>query len=263
MNEQNSGDQGDKGIALRIDVDVERVQASKMTTSLARLARLGLGLVLVGRDELDDALQRAEKQVEMHAEQMIEYTAEPTDTDLDQMRYLALGSALKFQKSAARGLRRGVRFSLRASGAVLGTIYAFTDNPLLRPVRRSMDEFLVDLARETDLAMRSGRIEEERSKALARQTIGGLVNESIGSIAENPQVTNLIKQQLASQSVGISQLLMDSLARYAAQADDYLERVIRRILRMKPRSDLSESPIAGKPQLMYLPESYQVNQDTK
>jgi len=235
----------------------------KVTTSLARLARLGLGVILVGRDELDNALRRAEEQIEFLGDYALEEPVSSEDTDLDQLRYLAIGAALKLQKSTARNLRRGVRISLRTSGAVLGTIYALTDNPVLRPVRDTMDDFLVGLANETDQALRMGRLQEERSKALAKKTIGGLVDESIGSIAENPQVTNLIKQQLASQSVGITQLLMDSLARYAATADDFIERIIRKILRMKPRSELQESPIAGKPQLMYLPEEYQDIVETK
>jgi hypothetical protein len=34
-------------------------------------------------------------------------------------------------------------------------------------------------------------------------------------------------------------------------ADGLLERVARRLLKRPPREDLSESPIAGKPQTMY------------
>ncbi|MEA3438838.1 MAG: hypothetical protein U9R58_00990 [Chloroflexota bacterium] len=242
---------------LMTNDEVENIGDGSIISTVRRLYRLSVGLALIGGEELGNAMQRAEDKAKLAAESSAD-RGEPVDedTEIDHLRYLALGSALRVQKKAASGIKRGLRFSLRTSGAVLGTFYALTDNRLMRPMQRPVDLLIAELASETDQAMKAGKMEEHQSKDIARNTIGGLVDGTIDSIADNPKVTNLIKEQLTAQSAGMFDMILDAARRFTAAVDDRLEGAIRRVLHLTPRSQLPESPISGKPQFMYLPEEY-------
>ena len=242
--------------------DIEQVPPSEdhlsggisLRDSVARISRLGLGLILIGGEEISRAMQQAETRV-------AEVSAYPdgdagtgSDAEIEQLRYLALGTAINMQKRARNRFTQGVRFSLRASGAAFGTFYALTDNRLLKPVQKPVDQLLSGLARETDDALRVGKLEERRSITMARQTVGELVDTGIDAISDNPKITNLITEQLGAQSVGMIGILLDSVRGWMAKADDYAEKIIRKIMFLRPRHELPKSPIEGKPQLMYLPE---------
>jgi hypothetical protein len=241
---------------LMTNDEVKNTGNGSITSTVKRLYRLSVGLVLIGGEELGNAMQQAEEKVKQAADSADRGEPVDEDTEIDHLRYLALGSALRVQKKAASGIKRGLRFSMRTSGAVLGTFYALTDNRLMRPMQRPVDILIAELASETDQAMKAGKMEEHRSKEMARNTIGGMVDGAVDSIADNPKVTNLIAEQLSVQSVGIAQMLMDSVINLTEKADDVLESVVRKVFRMRPRSQLPKSPIAGEPQFMYLPENY-------
>ena len=229
---------------------------SSLRESVTRVARLGLGLALIGSEELGKALQRAESHVDQVSTSMDQIDDISPDAEIDQIRHLAIGSAIGLQKRAAHRIKQGVRLSLRASGAVFGTFYALTDNRLMRPMQKPVDQFLTVLAKETDQALRAGKMEEERSKSMAKQTVGGLVDTGIDAIADNPKVTHLITEQLGAQSVGMIGLLLDAFRRGTANADDIVEQIVRKIFFLSPREELPPSPIEGKPQYMYLPDDY-------
>ena len=246
-----------------INDEVENIGDGSIISTARRLYRLSVGLALIGGEELGNAMQRAEDKVKLTAESADRGEPVDEDTEIDHLRYLALGSALRVQKNAARGIRRGLHFSLRTSGAVLGTFYALTDNRLMRPMQRPVDILIAELASETDQAMKAGKMEEHRSKEMARNTMGGLVDGTIDSISDNPKVTNLIKEQLTAQSAGMLDMILDAARRFTAAVDDRLEGAIRRVLHLTPRSQLPESPISGKPQFMYLPKEYIPHSDIR
>ena len=227
---------------------------NSLKDSVARISRLGLGLFLIGGEEISRAMQHAETRVAEVSAYPDGDTGTGEDAEIDQLRYLALGTAINLQKRAANSIKKGVRFSLRASGAAFGTFYALTDNRLLKPVQKPVDQFLSGLARETDDALRIGKLEEQRSITMARQTVGELFDTGIDAISDNPKITNLITEQLGAQSVGIIGILLDSVREWMARADDLAEKITRKIFFLSPRHELPESPIEGKPQLMYLPE---------
>jgi len=221
-----------------------------------QLSRLLVGLALIGGEGFFKALHNAQDKVDSRVDTTSVDTGTRDETEIDQMRYLALGSLNQAQKIAARGARKGFRFSLRASGAMLGAFYAITDNSLLRPMQRPVDVVLSSVARDADQALRMGRYEEEQSKAIVRETVNEIVDEVVDSIADNPKVAKAVQDIVGSQSMGMAQMGLDGATAATSASDDAVEGVIRRLLRMTPRNELPESPIAGQPQFMYLPENY-------
>jgi hypothetical protein len=252
MSEQDSIELSDNKQVLPSEDHPPR--GNSLKDSVVRISRLGLGLVLVGGEEISRAMKQAETRVAEVSAYPEDGAGTGSDAEIDQLRYLALGTAINLQKRATNGIKQGVRFSLRASGAAFGTFYALTDNRLLRPVQKPVDQFLTGLARETDDALRVGKLEEQRSKTMAKQTVGGLVDTGIDAISDNPKITNLITEQLGAQSVGMIGILLDSVRSWTAKADDYAEKIIRKVFFLSTLHELPKSPIEGKPQLMYLPE---------
>lgn len=221
-----------------------------------QLSRLLVGLALIVGEGFFRALHNAQETVDSRIESTPADKKQVDETEIDQMRYLMVGSLYQAQKIAARGARKGFRFSLRASGAMLGAFYAITDNSLLRPMQRPVDVVLSSVARDADQALRMGRYEEEQSKAIAQETVSEIVDDVVDSIADNPKVAKAVQDIVGSQSMGMAQIGLDGAAAATSASDDAVEGVIRRLLRMTPRKELPESPIAGQPQFMYLPENF-------
>jgi hypothetical protein len=221
-----------------------------------QLSRLLVGLALIGGEGFFRALHNAQETVDSRIESTPADKNQVNETEIDQMRYLMVGSLYQVQKLAMRGARKGFRFSLRASGAMLGAFYAITDNSLLRPMQKPVDVVLSNVAHDADQALRMGRSEEEQSKAIAKETISEIMDDVVDSIADNPKVAKAVQDIVGSQSMGMAQMGLDGARSATSASDDAVEGVIRRLLHMTPRKDLPESPIAGKPQYMYLPEDF-------
>jgi hypothetical protein len=179
---------------------------------------------------------------------------------LEYFRYVAIGGLTEAQKRARHGMQRGLKFSLKASGAVLGTFYALTDNSLMRPLRKPVDFTLTTIVRNTDQMIRAGRVEEEQSKQLTQETIEELTDGLVDYIAKNPKMKKVIQDVVGSQSIGMAQMIMDGINDRLAKVDYMVEAVIRKVFRMTPRSKLPDSPIAGHPQYMYLPIEFKPDQ---
>ena len=224
--------------------------------TVRQLSRLLVGLALIGGEGFFRALHNAQETVDSRIETTSAGTSARDESEIDQMRYLMIGSLYKAQKLAVRGAKKGFRFSLRTSGAVLGAFYAITDNSLLRPMQKPVDVVLSNVARDADLALRMGRSEEEQSKAIAKETVSEIVDEVVDSIADNPKVTKAVQDIVGSQSMGMVQMGLDGARSATSASDDSVEGFIRRLLHMTPRKELPKSPIAGQPQYMYLPEDF-------
>jgi len=228
------------------------------STPMQRLTRLLVGYILIGGEEFSKALETAQEAVESKPS-----VAKPDaeETDIDHMRHFMVGTFYQTQKRAIKGVSRGVDISLKASGAMLGTFYALTDNPLLRPMQKPVDYILSNAAKEADQMLRVGRYEEVQSKAMAQETTSEMADEIIDSIVNNPKFTRAIQDVVGSQSLGMVKMFLDGVNEKIAKVDYLIEGIIRKIFRMTPRRDLPKSPIVGKPQFMYLPKNYNPDVD--
>jgi hypothetical protein len=230
--------------------------AKTTTGTIKQISRLVIGLSLLGSEEFSKTLQDAQKKVDENSEFSSTDYVHSEDDELAQMRYLMLGTFSKIQKKATKRAEKGLKFTLRTSGTMLGTFYALTDNPIMRPLRKPVDTVLSEVVRNVDQTLRVGKYEEMQSKALARETTKEVVDGTMEQVADNPKMAKMIQDIVGSQSLGMMKMIMDGVTERTAYYDAVLEGFVRRILHLTPRSELPPSPIAGKPQYMYLPKEY-------
>jgi hypothetical protein len=98
-----------------------------------------------------------------------------------------------------------------------------------------------------------GRLEEQRSRLLAGQSLGAIVDDVMDYVAASPELTSFLTDLIQGQGSGLAGVAADSARQMSATGDDATEGIVRRILRRKPRQDLPPSPLAGKTQTMYSP----------
>jgi hypothetical protein len=214
-------------------------------------ARFLMGLLLLGGDELLRYLQAAQREIEAAAEAPGQVVFR-RETERDLLAYLALGILAQGQKRVVRGVRRGIRYSVGAAGWAFGAMDWLTDNPLGRPIRGSIGRRLSALVQEGERVVRESQREAQSARLLASRTVGVMVSDVVAEVAESPEVTETIQQIVGQQSVELAGTMMDSARQLSAGADSRAEGLVRRLFRRRPRRELPPSPLAGKPQTMYL-----------
>ena len=256
-------DSNDLPVEINEVTDQEEFQnpIQSQPDTIQLLSRLILGMITLGSEGFDNVLIRAQEKMQQEPGSSFADLDLSDEDELDQLRYLLYGSISNTQKRVKRGVKRGLRFSLRMSGAVIGTFYAITDNRALRPARRPVDQAMSSIARQADKVVRTGRVEENQSRVLAQEVIDEMTEQIANYIAENPKMRSAIQEIIGGQGIGMAQMMMDGINNRTSNADNNIEGAIRRVLRMTPREDLPDSPIAGKPQFMYLPDDYVPGED--
>ena len=103
-----------------------------------------------------------------------------------------------------------------------------------------------------------GRAEEQNGRLLAGMTVQEVIDEFINYISDNEELAELVRDQIGQQSIGMAGVVVDNSRRLTSTADNLLEGIVRRILRMRSREELPGSPLVGQPQLMYLQENEKI-----
>jgi hypothetical protein len=217
---------------------------------LQLLSRLLVGLLLAGGDELLQIMRGLQQEIEADPGLLTPVVADD-ETTLDLLRYLAIGLLARGQKRVAKGVSKGIRLSLSATGWTLRTLDRWTDNRFTRPFRRPIESRLWNLEQETDLIIKEGRLEEQNARLLANRTVGEIIDELLDFMSENPDLAEFIREMVGRQSVGLAGVVRDNARRVSSTGDYIAEGVARRLLGRRSRQDLPPSPLMGKPQTMY------------
>jgi hypothetical protein len=222
---------------------------------LQLLTRLLLGSLTQGSGELMERLRDLEHEIEADPELMEQDLGPDDETVYDLLRYLGIGLFARGQKRLARRTRRGYYFSLGVTSWFLEQLDRATDNPLARPVRRPIESRVRSFWEQVGLIAHEGKREEQTARVLTRQAAIVTLDELADSLAENPELADLIRRQVTEKSAGLAEVVVDNTRRVTARADDVVEDLVRRLLRRKPREELPPSPLMGRPQTMYSPEA--------
>ena len=217
---------------------------------LQLLSRLLVGLLLAGGDQLMQIVRDLQQEIEADPGLLTPVVADD-ETTLDLLRYLTIGLLARGQKRLARGVSKGLRLSLGATGWTLRTLDRWTDNRFTRPFRRPIESRLWNLEQETDLIVKEGRLEEHNARLLATRTVGEVIDELLDFMSENPDLAEFIQELIGRQSVGLAGVVRDNARRASSTGDYIAEGVVRRLFRRRLRRDLPPSPLMGKPQTMY------------
>lgn len=218
---------------------------------LQPLSRVLLGLLLLGGEELARHVRQSQEQLEAELTGMDEAWTALDETPWDLVRHLAIGTLVRGRKRIAGGLHKGVLLSVGTAGRMAGKLDTWTDNRLMRPVRRPIESRWKRLRQYAGRVAEVGRREEQSSRLLAAQTADGVIDEIMAYISHNPELALLIREQIAAQSAGLAEVVAGNTRQVTVAGDQAVEGAVRRFLRRKPRGALPLSPFVGKPQTMY------------
>jgi hypothetical protein len=129
-----------------------------------------------------------------------------------------------------------------------------TDRRFARPVRRALAPRLQRLEREAEVVINEGRLEERNAKLLTAETIDELIDQVVDELAKSPELTDKVLELVSQQGAGLASVAGDNARSLSLIADNFSERLVRGLLRRKPREELAPSPLVGVRQTMYSPE---------
>ncbi len=149
-------------------------------------------------------------------------------TPLATARRVAVGAL----SDARSGAGRGRRF-VHDMTDTLGLAFERLTRPirrhgLLRPVRRQFHRYEERGQQQMARWESIGRLEEERSRAVAEASFGGLVQRSVSDLTGSEQVQVLIQQVVERQSTGMLEEIVEEFRERMVSLDILLDRRTRR-----------------------------------
>ena len=203
--------------------------------ALRLLTELLVGGALEGTDELVRRLRIY--QTQLQEEPQVESAGED-ETEVDRLRYALVGLIMESQARVRRTiplLARLVDMSLNAGGRVTRPLRSsFIGRPF-----QSRYDYLITLGEES-LArwVNIGRRTEPESRRLARMAYAEIIDEFISDLSQNPELQSVVQQQ----SLSFAGEVRDEVRERTVSADNGVEDIVRRLLRLPPREELAAPP---------------------
>jgi len=230
---------------------VAQVEPAVQSEDLQLLSRFLICVALLGSDELMERLRFLQGELEADPDLPTSDASLEQESELELLRYLSIGLLVRGRESVVSGVRRGMQLTLGGTKSVLGAVDRLTDNPLTRPLRRSVVARARDLGEKASVVIGEGRREEQKARLLADNTISEIIDEVLDFVSESPEVEQLIKDMIGQQSAGLAGVVTDNTRSVTVTGDYLIEGLARRLLRRKPRQELPPSPLVGEQQEMY------------
>ena len=230
---------------------VAQVEPAVESEDLQLLSRFLIGAALLGSDGLMERLRFLQGELDADPDLLKSDAGLEQESELELLRYLSIGLFVRGREAVVGGVRRGMQLTLGGTRSVLGGVDRLTDNPLTRPLRRSIAARARDLGEKASVIIGEGRREEQKARLLADNTVSEVIDEVLDFVSESPEVEQLIKDMIGQQSAGLADVVTDNTRSVTVVGDYLLEGVARRLLRRKSRQELPPSPLAGEQQEMY------------
>lgn len=223
-------------------------KSAPQTSVFRSLARLAIGGMLLGADELLSNLEKWQSPVrDLHSNQETtreELTAEVTTipykdgTTTALVRYAIIGLIFETQERLQSGSKTMGKAVHIMNGLISPIAKPFYSNRMATPLRKRYSRLVLRGQQEIDRWIETGRAEDARGRALAQNALYGSVDRSISYLTTSDEIQDLIQ----SQSVSLAGEVVEEVRERAVSADNFFEGVIRSMLRRPPRSDLPEPP---------------------
>jgi hypothetical protein len=237
--------------------------------------RLLVGLALIGGDDLIARLRAWEM---AHPPGPVGPAGEPAPESAgEQARQALIGLLFETTETARRVVYGLAGLPSAFAGALGSLLQPVADSFLFRPVTASIQAIMPRRPERLERYIRSGRAEEQRSRALAGEVTGLLLEDVVDYASTNPGVLALVDAQVdrllpalgndpsldalvrlvgdryiaylnehpgdvqnlvQGQAVGMATEVRDSVRSVTVTGDTALEMLARAILRRKPREDL-------------------------
>jgi len=193
--------------------------------ALQSILRLAVGGALEGSDEAVRRLKAQEAR--LRASGASAPTVEHDETDADRARYAAIGLLFEGEHALRAGLSVWERSAALAVNAAARAARPVTSSRLARPWQRRYDQWADRGAGIVDRWVRTGRIEEPRSRAMMLGVAGQAIDDTIDEVAELEGVQRIVQQQ----SVGMATMMVGEARERTATGDNLLEQITHRLLR--------------------------------
>ena len=188
------------------------------------LLSLGLGVLLLGFDQVNNRLQAKRSMVETPSQH--DEPFEHPDDEQNQLRYALIGMLIDTPRVVRQRARRGMKLANAAFTGVSELFRPLAGSRAFRPVSRRFDRMVARGERVVSDWIDAGRRGEVNSRVLLQQTSNEVVSELVGELAHRPEVTELVQQQ----SIGMVEELSDELQGRTAAIDTILERIVFRLI---------------------------------
>lgn len=225
------------------------------STANRALSRFLVGLLLLGGDELAQSLRDAQQDGEAGSGETPTDSLAEDETSRGLARYLSLGLLARGERRFSKGLRTAYYASVGTASWTFQKLDRWTDNQLMRPLRRPIEARIQRWGEEAVLIIEEGKREEKESRALAAESVSAITEDLFDYLAESPELDRFVKELVGQQGMSFASIVMDNVRSLTASADYLVEGVLRRLLRRTPRRSLPPSPVEGQPQTMYRPQN--------
>jgi hypothetical protein len=195
-----------------------------------------LGGAVEGTAELARRLERLEAQLQA-GEDGPPGPGEVNST-ADVVRYMLFGASL----AAADGLRqRAVRWAeasdvlIRTTGSAIAPLASSRlTRRVVGPFDRAFGRLVARGQSQVNTWVELGRANEPTARLLARQAYLEAVDDFIGHLSQNQQLSDLVQEQ----SIGLATEFVEEVRERTVSADTLAESIVRRILKRPPRTAL-------------------------
>lgn len=218
------------------------------------LARLAVGGLILGAEDLMDRLEiwehiatsesietvQAETLYQSEADQSLSSSKPFIQPEVDSYdaRHVLIGLVFDSQEKLERGLATLGRIERRTSRSFLSPFSKLQKSRLFRPFYNRFERLVsrgeAEVARWAEL----GKMEEHHSRKLAMTATTSTVDSSIGYLAHNEELQELVQ----SQSAGLAMEILEEIRERTISADTFLEGVTRSMMRRVPRKSLPGPP---------------------
>ena len=169
-----------------------RQEAPRIGT-VRMVMRLLFGSAVIGQEELKNRFQ--ERQSETHVPPVTLNEVTPLETDADRVKYATLGAVAKSSDAMRRGVSTLGRISNRAHGRITRAFSPIANSRPMSPVRRQYQRFIDRGDMIVSDWIATGRREEYLSRQLAQDTAAETIDETLGYLAESPELDELVQRQ--------------------------------------------------------------------
>lgn len=154
-------------------------------------------------------------------------------------RYALIGITFSAENKIRSGFSRLGKLGSKFSQKAKPIARPITQSPTLNPVRKRYKKLVNRGEAQVSQWIDVGREEEKRSRQLVQVALNETLDTSIEYLADNAEIQELIQ----SQGTGLANEIVEEIRERTVSADTLVENILRSLLRLKPRSEISGLPL--------------------
>ncbi len=224
--------------------------------SLRSITRLMIGSVGLGIDEFQRHLSSWDEEYQYSKLQndsnnynpssieknelvtVIPYEEIESDQPSNDFRFTIIGLLFETQDKLHSRLQTVSRAGRLINDVTAPIVRPFTRSWLIPPLRRRYNALVERGEDEFNRWTSLGRSEYIRSRAMAQTAVESTYQETIDTLANDPEIQELIQ----TQGIGLAGEVVDELRERSVSADNFLDGFVRALLRRTPRAELPPPP---------------------